>query len=153
MRYTQQQQKTIVKCRGVTANGIPKDLIKLNGTGIYGMAEKRNDNIYKWALRFNILVLLTPEFCFHILNVRIWKLANCSSFTMPMCISPYISVLSSAGGQYCMHITFSVPTCHIRTNKHKETNYKSKRETNERAEKISKSFDLLLKVIINHPKL
>lgn len=24
---------------------------------------------------------------------------------MPMCISPYVSVLSIAGGQYCMHIT------------------------------------------------
>lgn len=48
---------------------------------------------------------LTSAFCFHILNVRIWKLANCSSLTMPMWMSPYTSVLSSAGGQYCMHIT------------------------------------------------
>lgn len=52
---------------------------------------------------------LTSCFSFHILNVRIWKLANCSSFTMPIWISPYTSVLSSAGGQYCMHITWKIP--------------------------------------------
>lgn len=61
-----------------------------------------------WWKYLHETIWLTSGFCFHILNVRIWKLANCSSFTMPMYISPYTSVLSSAGGQYCMHITYGV---------------------------------------------
>lgn len=40
------------------------------------------------GLSMQVCPILTSEFSFHILNVRIWKLANCSSFTIPIWMSP-----------------------------------------------------------------